>query len=98
MTELTIFVGLALVLLLVLLWLMRERPQGRELHDAELKSRIEELFPLHLKYFAQVRQALSPADQEYLRERASRRIQRQARAERLDMARGFLDGLRDDFF
>ncbi len=98
MTTMIIFVGIALALLLALLWLMRERPQARELTGAELKSRIEELFPLHLKYFAQVRQALSPADQEYLKERASRRIQRQARAERLDVARRFLDGLRDDFF
>ena len=98
MTTMIIFVGIALALLLALLWLMRERPQARELTGAELKSRIEELFPLHLKYFAQVRQALSPADQQYLKERASRRIQRQARAERLAVARRFLDGLRDDFF
>lgn len=98
MTTMVIFVGIALALLVALLWLMRERPQARELPDAELKSRIEELFPLHLRYFAQVRQALSPADQEYLSLRASRRIQRQARAERLDVARRFLDGLQEDFF
>ncbi len=97
MIGLTIFVGLAVLLLLALFYLLRERPEARPAPKAVAKLAIEELFPLHLRNFAQVRQALSPADQQYLKERASRRIQRQARTERLNVARQFLDRLREDF-
>ncbi len=97
MTGVTIFVGLALLLLLALLWLLRERPEARRAPVATTKLPIEELFPLHCRHFPQVRQALSTADQQYLKERASRRIQRQSRSDRLDVARQFLAGLREDF-
>jgi hypothetical protein len=97
MAGLTIFVILALALLGVLVWLLRETPQERRLGEAAPKLALEELFPLHCRYFPQVRQALSPADQAYLRERASPRIRRQARAERRRVTRQFLVGLTEDF-
>ncbi len=97
MAGLTIFVILALALLGVLVWLLRERPQKRRLEEAAPKLALEELFPLHCRYFPQVRQALSPADQAYLRKRASPRIRGQARAERRRVTRQFLVGLAEDF-
>ncbi len=92
-----IFVGLAVLLLLALLWLLRERPGGWPAARPTQRLGIEELFPLHYRYFPQVRQALSPADQEYLRDRASNRIRRQAQAERRKLTRQFLAGLDGDF-
>ncbi len=97
MIELTIFVILALVLLAVLLWLLLEKPEPRRLPQATPRLAVEELFPLHCRYFPQVRQALSPADREYLRERASLRIRRHAHGERQRVARQFLAGLSEDF-
>jgi hypothetical protein len=98
MTGAIIFGGLAVLLLLALLWLLREKPEGQPAaaHLA-LKPAIEELFPLHCRYFPQVRQALSLADQKYLRERASAKIHRQAHAERRKVTRQYLAGLREDF-
>src|SRR5712692_6006824 len=97
MTGVIIFVGLAVLLLLALLWLLREKSEARLEPKAALKPATEQLFPLHCRYFPQVRQALSPADQEYLRKRASPRIRGQARAERRRVTRQFLVGLAEDF-
>ncbi len=96
MTAVFLFAGLAVALLLTLFWLLRERPEARRLPQAERELPIEELCSLHLRHFPQVRQALSPADQQFLKERASRRIQRKSRSDRLGVARQFLGGLRED--
>ncbi len=97
MTELAIYAGLAFLLLAVLLWLVLKQPESRRLPQAAPRLAVEELFPLHCRYFPQVRQALSPADREYLRERASPRIRRQAHVERRRVTRQFLAGLSEDF-
>ena len=98
MSELTIFVGVGVLLLLALLWLLlRERPEAGPGSQAQLKLPLEELFPLHCRHFPQLRQALSSADREYLRERASPRIQRKWQAERREVTQRFLAGLREDF-
>ncbi len=97
MTGLTVFAGLALLLLVVLLWLLLKQPDARRLPEGALKLPIEDLLPLHCRHFPQVRQALSPADREYLRERAAPRIRRQWRAERRQVTQRFLAGLQEDF-
>jgi len=93
--ETILFVGVALMLLLVLLWLAWTPVAPPPPVEPRLK--IEELFPLHCRHFPQVRQALSPADLAYLRGRASARILRQVRAERCEVTRKFLAGLKEDF-
>lgn len=51
----------------------------------------------HYGYFPQIRQALSDADAQFLRENAPPRVAKQALRERRAVARGFLKGLREDF-
>ena len=97
MTGMLIFAAIAVLLLLVMVWLFREQAPTRRRPEPAAKLPIEELLPLHCRHFPQVRQALSPADQEYLRERASARIRRQVRADRREVTRQFLAGLYEDF-
>jgi len=51
----------------------------------------------HYTYFPQIRQALSRADYDYLLENAAPDVAKQALRERRDIARRFLQGLREDF-
>lgn len=97
MIETLIFAVVALALLLALLWLAWRPASPPPVSAAETKLQIEDLFPLHCRHFPQVRQALSAEDQAFLKGRASRRIQRQSRAERHEVARKFLAGLKEDF-
>ena len=96
MTEAIIFAIVAVVLLLVLLWLVRE-PRVVTPTAAEGKLRLEGLFQLHCRHFPQVRQVLSRADEEYMRRRASSGLRRQWQRERRNVARQYLAGLRADF-
>ncbi len=96
MIETLLFAGGALALLLLLLWLAL-KPVSPPTPAAEAKLQIEDLFPLHCRHFPQVRQALSSADLAYLKGRASQRILRQVRAERREVTRKFLAGLKEDF-
>lgn len=97
MIETLLFVGVAVVLLLVLLWLASKPVAPPAARAAEAKLEIEDLFPLHCRHFPQVRQALSPADLAYLKGRASPRIGWRVRAERREVTREFLAGLQEDF-
>lgn len=94
---LAFFVVLALLLLAALIWLLQEKPAPHRPQEGPSKLPIEELFPLHCRHFPQVKQALSPADEEYLRKRASPRIRRESRAERRKVTRQFVAGLKQDF-
>jgi hypothetical protein len=96
--ETLLFAGGALALLLVLLWLALKTASAPPVMTADGKLQIEDLFPLHCRHFPQVRQALSSADLDYLKQRASRRILRRVRAERRQVARNFLAGLKEDFW
>ena len=96
MMGLTSFVVLGLLLLVLLLWLLRERADARRLPEGASKLPIEDLLPLHCRHFPQVRQALSSADLAYLKQRASPRIFRRVRAERRAVTRKFLAGLQED--
>jgi len=98
MIETLLFAVAALALLLVLLWLALKPLGAPPAATAEGKLQIEDLFPLHCRHFPQVRQALSSADLDYLKQRASRRILRQVRTERRKVARKFLAGLKEDFW
>jgi hypothetical protein len=53
--------------------------------------------PRHYRYFPQIQQALSIADEEYLRKKVPAEIAKQVRRERRAVARKFLRGLREDF-
>lgn len=92
-----VIAGIALVLLLVLIWLARETPRAPAEIVAEAHLPIEELFPLHCRHFPQIRQALSNADEQYLRQRASPALRRRTLRERRSVARRFVAGLREDF-
>jgi hypothetical protein len=93
------FVGLAIVLLLALIWLVRTPAPAPAppISGPEAKLQIEDLFSLNCRHFPQVRQALSSADLAYLKQHASPQTLRQVRTERRRVARMFLAGLREDF-
>jgi hypothetical protein len=100
--ETVVFVVVALALLAAFVWLLREPAAQATGEDAGLVTlqrlpQIEELFPLHCRYFPQLRQVISRGDEQYMRQRASRRLQQRWRAERRQVAQQFLEGLRDDF-
>lgn len=97
MIELVTFAGVAVALLLLMLWAARERAGSQRSPLAAPDLPLEEMFPLHCRHFPQVRQALSGPDDAYLRQRASRKIGRRARAERCLVARQFLAGIEEDF-
>jgi len=100
--ETVAFAVVALALLVTLLWLLREPGAPATGEEAGFAARqhfpqIEELFPLHCPYFPQLRQVLSRGDEQYMRKRASRRLQKRWCAERRRVAQQFLEGLREDF-
>ncbi len=97
MTGIVIFAAIALALLVLIIFLTCERSEHLESLESRAKYLIENQFPSHYRYFPQVRQALSKADPEYLKRRASKTIQRQVQAERREVARKFLLGLKEDF-
>lgn len=104
MWEALVFAAVSLVLLVLMLWLMREpAAHPAPVSEAPTKAaqpehrQIEELFPLHCRHFPQMRQVFLRRDEEYLRQRAPGGITQRWRAERRRVALGFLAGLRDDF-
>ena len=63
-SALTLLIGLALLILLLLVWVLRD-PRKRAQPDGGLDS-AEELGQRHVNYFPQVRQALSADDLVFL--------------------------------
>lgn len=90
-----IFVLLALMAILLLVWLSR-RATASSARPAP-PTAIEELSPRHCARFPQIRQALQPADESYMRERASEPELRRWRAERQRILRQYVLGLKDDY-
>ncbi len=83
---------------LVAILVMLGRPAAFRLPEsAAEKLDLEQLFPVHCRYFPQVRQVLSPSDKAFLRARASPQLVREWREARRRVARDFLSGLFDDF-
>lgn len=88
------FAGVALLLLLVIVWLVIKPLPNERLQPG---AKIEELIPLHSQHFPQLRQALASADGQYIRRKTSKEVERQWREERRRILHGFLDGLAEDF-
>jgi hypothetical protein len=99
MNELTIVILLAIGVSGVLLWLLIPRHKSFMPDASSFPSNVNDALPAakHYAYFPQIRQALSVADSNYLRETASPRVAKQALRERRAVARGFLKGLHEDF-
>ncbi len=91
------FAGIAVALLLTLVWLLRQPAPESVRKELRSKVEVEELFPLHCRHFPQIRQALSIRDEEFLRGRVSRQGLKKWRAERRAVLRQFLLGLGEDF-
>ena len=90
-----LFFGFVAVLLLLLGWALRAPRERRKLQTDQRS--FEEPSRHHVTYLPQIRQALAPADFDYLSKRASRGVQRRVRRERRNVARAHLQALRGDF-
>ena len=97
MTTAILFAVTALALVAALVWLLHRPSSWAGTAESEGSLELEDLFPLHCRHFRQIRQALSRADTEFLRGRASVRTLREWRSERRDVLRQFLAGLGQDF-
>jgi len=94
--ELFFYLPLALILLGLVLWLLRPRSARRPARPP-LDHHLAAPLANHYRYFPQVRQALSAADEKYLRRRLPPHLAKQALRERRAVARKFLAGLHEDF-
>lgn len=99
MIQISVAVALALAVLALVIWLVRSPGNAQVLKTARNKvgQAGMELMPCHYRYFPQIRQALSTADEKYLRERGFRQLAEKVRRERRAVARQFLSGLKEDF-
>ena len=92
---LILFFGFVAVLLLGLGWALW-KPRERKNLDSDPRWS-KERGQRHTNYLPQIRQALAPADYDFLARRASRGMQRRVRRERLNVALAYLNALRGDF-
>ncbi len=92
---LLLFTLAALSILAVLVWLV-SKPLRQEA-SLNLKSKIEELVPLHTQHFPQVRQALESADSRYIRQKATPELHRMWQEDRRQILKDYLAGLAEDF-
>ena len=92
---LILFFGLVAILLLALGWAVWEPRERRKL--AADACSLEERGQRHATYLPQIRQALAPADYDFLSKRAPRELQRRVRRERLGVTLAYLAALRADF-
>ena len=97
MIQITATSLLALAFVALLLWLMRPQQHGSGSARLPLDQEMDQVLPRHYRFFPQVRQALSVADAQYLRDAAPPHVAQQALRERRAVARRFLSGLREDF-
>jgi hypothetical protein len=92
---LSLLIGLAVLILLLLVWVLRDpRKRARPESDPDFT---EELGQRHVNYFPQVRQALAAEDLVFLSSRGSTHLVRRMRKERRKIALGYLSCLRGDF-
>ena len=97
MTQAILYTVIALALVVALVWLLHRPLSWAGTAELEGSLEPENLFPVHCRHFPQIRQALSRADMEFLRGRASGRTLREWRSERRNVLRQFLAGLGQDF-
>jgi len=93
--SLYLFFGFVAALLLGLGWALRE-PRKRGKLDRDSCS-LEERGQRHVAYLPQIRQALAPADYDFLTKKTSCEVQRRFWKERRGVARAYLAALRGDF-
>jgi hypothetical protein len=89
------FVPIVVALLILLVWALR-KPESRNAWKVEPGS-LEQPRPRHATYLSLIRQALSPADLEFLAARGSPVLARRVRKERRRVALSYLKELRNDF-
>jgi hypothetical protein len=92
---LILFFGFVAILLLGLGWALR-KPQKRRKLQTDPRS-LEEHDERHVTHLAQIRQALTRADYDFLSKNASGELQRRVRRERKGVALAYLAALREDF-
>jgi hypothetical protein len=99
MNDVNIIILLAIVLSGLLFWLLIPRKKSAGQSASPVLSGGMEALPAakHYAYFPQIRQALSPADSDYLLKNAPTEVARQALRERRVVAQHFLEGLHEDF-
>jgi hypothetical protein len=97
MSELTIYILLAVAFAVLLLWLLRPRRRPAGVAGSHIDLGMATILPKHYQFFPQIRQALSAIDEKYLREVAPPHVVQQALRERRKVALCFLSGLREDF-
>ncbi|HLJ23594.1 MAG TPA: hypothetical protein VKT71_05760 [Candidatus Acidoferrales bacterium] len=99
MTDLVIFIPLAIGLLGAMGWLLavKQKPAGPSAGISAADALEAFSTERHYAHFRQIRQALSATDAEYLAANAPPEVARRALRERRAVARGFLKGLHEDF-
>jgi hypothetical protein len=98
MNIIAVGVPIAVVLFVLLLWILNPpKHRADSSNRFPVDTRVEKLLPVHYQYFPQIRQALSPSDDQYLRERAPAAEAKEALRTRRKVARRFLSSLREDF-
>ena len=97
MIETILFSLIGLALLASVMALLRQPPAFRPRDTPASRINIDEFAAVHCRYFPQVRQALSPADEAYLSGRAASGVLQEWRVARRRVMREFLTGLYDDF-
>jgi hypothetical protein len=90
-----IFFGLVAALLLLLAWALRG--PGKLAKSWVPPDAFDEGAGNHVSFLPQIRQALAKADFDFLRERASEKVQQRVRRERRGVALAYLAAVRGDF-
>jgi hypothetical protein len=90
-----LFLGLALLLLLVFAWSLR--PPRKSAGSGELSFSSEDSEKRHVIYMPQVQQALSASDAEFLARRGGRALAQRVQKERRAVALAYLTALHEDF-
>lgn len=87
-----VWFGLAFLLLALLIWALRSSPSPRK-----TKASLEEQQRSNIQYFAQVQQALSAEDREYLLHKGPAGLAQSVDRERRKVALDFLQALDEEF-
>jgi hypothetical protein len=99
MNDLSIIIPLSIAVMGVFVWLLIPNRKSSSTVASNTRSNLSQTLPTakHFKHFPQIRQALSAADFQYLKEIAPPHVAKRALRERRTVALRFLRGLHDDF-
>ena len=90
-----LYISLVVLLLLLLGWALRAPRKRRGISVGP--ATLEETGQCHVTYLPQIRQALAPADFEFLASRASPKLTSRVRKERRRIALTYLSAVQEDF-